>query len=180
MKKKLIGSLVGITLLSGCATIMNGDMVDVPVYTTPSGATVVINGATYTSPTTVMVPRGKGDFKLHIKKEGYEPVDIMLTQSHDGWLWGNILFGGLIGLAVDFMSGDAYDLHHCAQRIACHRVRTRQESLPFSLPIPLCCLTGRQYSIRVVQPHSDPVPSCKHASSKDDCYRFGAKGASLD
>ncbi len=112
MKKKAIGTLVGTLLLSGCATIMNGDMVNVQVYTTPSGATVVINGAKYTSPTTVMAPRGKGDFKLHIEKEGYEPVDILLTQSVDGWLWGNIIFGGvgLIGLAVDFITGDAYDL----------------------------------------------------------------------
>ena len=110
MKIKAIGVLLGASLLSGCATIMNGDMVNVPVYTTPPGATVVINGTTYTSPATVMAPRGKGDFKLHIEKEGYESVDIMLTQSTDGWLWGNILFGGLIGVAVDFISGDAYDL----------------------------------------------------------------------
>lgn len=110
MNKKQIAILAASVLLTGCATIMNGDMVNVPVHTTPSGATVVINGATYTSPTTVMVPRGKGDFKLHIEKEGYEPVDIMLTQSVDGWVWGNILFGGLIGVAVDFISGDAYDI----------------------------------------------------------------------
>ncbi len=110
MRKRVVGVLVGAVLLSGCATIMNGDMVNVPVYTTPSGATVLINGATYTSPTTVMVPRGKGDFNLHIEKEGYESVDIMLTQSLDGWLWGNVLFGGVIGIAVDFITGDAYDL----------------------------------------------------------------------
>lgn len=110
MKRSAISVLVGVAFLSSCATIMNGDMVNVPVYTTPTGATVVINGTTYTSPTTVMVPRGKGDFKLHIEKEGFEPVDLMLTQSVDGWLWGNVLFGGIIGLAVDFITGDAYDL----------------------------------------------------------------------
>src|SRR5690606_14130028 len=55
-------------------------------------------------------PRGKGDFNLRIEKEDYQPVDILLTQSKDGWLWGNILFGGLIGLGIDFISGDAYDL----------------------------------------------------------------------
>lgn len=110
MKKLLIGLIFGVAVISGCATIMNGDNVNLPVYTTPSGATIVINGSTYTSPTTVMVPRGKGDFKLHIEKEGYQPVDILLTQSVDGWLWGNVIFGGLIGLAVDFISGDAYDL----------------------------------------------------------------------
>lgn len=110
MKKAISGIILGASLLTGCATIMNGDMVNVPVYTTPSGATVIINGATYTTPTTALVPRGQGNFKLHIEKEGYQSVDILLTQSVDGWLWGNIIFGGLIGLAVDFVTGDAYDL----------------------------------------------------------------------
>ena len=68
------------------------------------------NGTEYTSPATVQAPRGKGDFKLHVEKEAYKPVDILLRQSADGWLWGNVLLGGLIGLAVDFITGDAYDL----------------------------------------------------------------------
>ncbi len=110
MKKVLPGVILGASLISGCATIMNGDMVNVPVYTTPSGAKVIINGATYTSPTTVMVPRGKGNFTLHIEKEGFQPIDILLTESADGWLWGNLVFGGLIGLAVDYITGKAYDI----------------------------------------------------------------------
>jgi len=89
---------------------MNEEMVSVPVYTTPSGAQLTINGMEYTSPATIQAPRGEGDFKLYIEKEGYEPVEILLTQSCDGWLWGNVIFGGLIGLAIDFITGDAYDL----------------------------------------------------------------------
>lgn len=96
-------------LLAGCATIMNEDMVTVPVTTTPPGARLVVNGMEYTSPATVTAPRGKGDFKVSITKDGYQPVDLMLTQSEDAWLWGNILFGGIIGLVVDYVSGDAYD-----------------------------------------------------------------------
>lgn len=96
-------------LVSGCATIMNEDMVSIPVYTTPPGARVTINGMDYTSPATVTAPRGKGDYKLHVSKDGFEPVDVLLVESADAWLWGNILFGGLIGLAVDFISGDAHD-----------------------------------------------------------------------
>lgn len=110
MKKIVIVLLVCSAMLTGCATVMNGDMVAVPVYTTPSNATVVINGTTYSSPTTVMVPRGKGNFKLHIEKDGYKPVDVLLIESVDGWVLGNILIGGLIGIVVDFASGDANDL----------------------------------------------------------------------
>lgn len=103
-------AVIGILFIAACATIMNSDMVSVPVYTTPSGAKLVINGMEYTSPATVQAPRGKGDFKLHVEKKGYKPVDILLRQSLDGWLWGDIILGGLIGLAVDFITGDAYDL----------------------------------------------------------------------
>lgn len=112
MKFKLlcIVTVLGSLFIAACATIMNGDMVSVPVYTTPSSAKLVINGMEYTSPATVQAPRGKGNFKLHIEKDGYKPVDVLLTQSCDGWLWGNVVFGGLIGLAVDFITGDAYDL----------------------------------------------------------------------
>jgi hypothetical protein len=111
MKSKVLVviTVLGIFFIAACATIMNEDMVSVPVYTTPSSAKLVINGMEYTSPATIQAPRGKGDFKLHIEKEGYKPVDILLRQSCDAWLWGDIIFGGLIGLAVDFITGDAYD-----------------------------------------------------------------------
>jgi hypothetical protein len=33
-----------------------------------------------------------------------------LTHSVSGWVWGNVAFGGLIGLAVDAASGGIYKL----------------------------------------------------------------------
>lgn len=99
-----------VSTLSGCSTIMNGDIVEVPVKTTPSGATLELNGKRYTSPAVVLVPRGEGDFNLHIEKKGYQSVDILLRESVDGWFWGNFLFGGVVGFAVDFISGDAFDI----------------------------------------------------------------------
>jgi len=89
---------------------MNGDIISVPVHTSPSEATVTLNGTTYKTPANVLVPRGEGRFQLQINKEGYRSVSIYLNQSIDGWIWGNILFGGLIGLVVDFATGKAYDI----------------------------------------------------------------------
>ncbi len=107
----LMGLLVvAMSLTTGCATIVNGDMVSVPVYTTPPEAKISVAGQELRSPATAQIPRGKGDFKMTIEKEGYKTGYVLLTQSLDGWLWGNILLGGLIGLLVDFISGDAYDL----------------------------------------------------------------------
>jgi len=37
-------------------------------------------------------------------------VEATLTRSVSGWVWGNIVIGGLIGLAVDAISGGLYTL----------------------------------------------------------------------
>lgn len=42
--------------------------------------------------------------------EGYEPYEVSFTRSTSGWVWGNIVFGGVIGLAVDAISGGLYKL----------------------------------------------------------------------
>jgi len=108
--KPALFALVAICMLSSCATIMNRDMVEVPVYTTPDHATLTVNGARYTSPAKVLVPRGHGNFLLYIEKEGYKPINVVFQQSRDGWLWGDLIMGGPVGLAVDFITGDAYDV----------------------------------------------------------------------
>lgn len=111
MNIKRILALIAIAFtFSGCSTMMNSDIVEVPVKTTPSGATLVLNGNHYISPAVVLVPRGEGDFNLHIEKKGFQSVDILLKESLDGWFWGNFIFGGVVGFAVDFISGDAFDI----------------------------------------------------------------------
>jgi len=109
MKHALLAGCLALAL-SSCATLMNSDMVEVPVLTTPEQATLTVNGTHYTSPATVLVPRGHGNFLLYIEKEGYKPVNVLLRQSRDGWLWGDLVMGGPVGIAVDFITGDAYDV----------------------------------------------------------------------
>ncbi len=41
---------------------------------------------------------------------GYQTFDATLTREASGWVWGNIVFGGLIGLAVDAIDGGFYNL----------------------------------------------------------------------
>src|SRR5574338_413290 len=105
-----LAGLIALLTSTGCATIMNGDMVHVPVTSNPNDAKVFVAGREYRTPTTVDVPRGKGDYKLTVEKAGYKPYYVMLQQSLDAWLWGNAIFGGLIGVGVDFLSGDAHDV----------------------------------------------------------------------
>ena len=107
----ILSSCMWILLGSGgCAsTLQPGNWVHVPVTTNPPGATLALAGYTYTSPTVIWVPRGLGDFKLSISKEGYEPTHVFLRQSPDQLLWGDLWLGP-IGIIADMMTGAAYDV----------------------------------------------------------------------
>ena len=41
---------------------------------------------------------------------GYEPYSAALTHSVSGWVWGNVFFGGLIGLAVDAGTSNLHNI----------------------------------------------------------------------
>jgi len=56
--------------LSSCASIMNGDNVDVPVETDPVGATVTVKGREYISPVVLQLKRGRKNIDIKIEKEG--------------------------------------------------------------------------------------------------------------
>ncbi len=61
------------------------------------------------TPTFAELKRGD-DHIVKISLEGYQTAELTITKSVSGWVWGNIVFGGLIGLAVDAISGRLYNL----------------------------------------------------------------------
>lgn len=111
---KKVTSIIIVTVFmvtfSGCATIMQGTTQSVGISSTPTGAKVIIDdydlGAT---PIVVELTRKDNHF-IKIEMQGYELYETALTRSVSGWVWGNIVFGGLIGLAIDAMSGGLYKL----------------------------------------------------------------------
>jgi hypothetical protein len=55
--------------------------------------------------------RCASDYTIIAEKEGYQQVSANLQHSVDWYTFlGNIIFGGLIGWAIDFSSGSAYEL----------------------------------------------------------------------
>lgn len=102
--------LLILSVCSGCATIMNGSTVPVTISTAPNDARAKVNGQVYSTPATVAIPRGQGDFSIHIEKDGYESQDVPLKEKIGGWVWGNVILGGLIGLGVDLITKRAYTL----------------------------------------------------------------------
>jgi hypothetical protein len=105
--------LVGVTMtlaLGGCASIMQGTTQQVSLSSSPSGASITVNGrALGTTPAAVDLKR-KDNHVIRIELDGYQPYEVALARSVSGWVWGNIVFGGLPGLAVDAITGGLYKL----------------------------------------------------------------------
>ncbi len=119
---KTLTIAVSIFFFSSCASIVSKSNWPLTVNTNPNGAKVEITdkkGATVyegLSPSTVYLKSGSGFFSsqsyiLKLTMEGYESKNIPVHCNLNGWYFGNILFGGLIGiLIVDPATGAMYRL----------------------------------------------------------------------
>jgi hypothetical protein len=100
--------LFGCAFFTGCATIVKDDSQPVAFSSDPQGATVSINNvARGTTPTTVMVKRARQKQMVQYDLLGYETVVFPLGKSVAGMTFGNIIFGGVIGVGVDIATGKA-------------------------------------------------------------------------
>jgi hypothetical protein len=108
--KKLFACLL-MGLMSGCCTIIHGRHQDVGMSSAPPGAKVYVDSV-YVGTTPIVVPIKRGDTHVvRLEKDGYVPFDATLTHKVSGWVWGNIAFGGLIGLGVDAAAGSLYNIY---------------------------------------------------------------------
>ena len=104
--------LVGLVLAcSGCATMVGGTTQEVFVESVPAGAACKVDrlGATVglvnPTPGRVNVSRSKETMIVSCTLDGYETSNEVLVSSFTGATVGNILVGGLVGIAVDAASG---------------------------------------------------------------------------
>lgn len=111
MRKTIISSSLVLTLLlSSCATIISGSKQNVKFSSDPSTATIFIDEVEVgKTPFEIKLER-KSEHRVMIKLEGYQNYETKLTKKFNGWYLGNIIFGGLIGLIIDPITGAMYDL----------------------------------------------------------------------
>ena len=98
-------------LQTHCATIVKDPYEEFIIDTLPAGAKVTYGNQTCHTPCTLDLKR-RQQYDVSITKSGYKSLTYELNgKSWDGWLWGNIVFlvGAPIGVAVDFITGKAYD-----------------------------------------------------------------------
>ena len=111
MKKSLLVLVIGAMLvIAGCASIMHGSLQTINVTSDPVGATVKVDGVEVGTTPVVKDLARKSEHVIVISMEGYEDYEIKIEKAVDGAFWGNLLFGGLIGMIIDASSGAMYRL----------------------------------------------------------------------
>lgn len=101
--------------LVGCATLFKGSSQDVGINSNPMKATVKVKSMagvevfSSTTPTTVKLSKKK-EYIVTIGLQGYKEATVQLTQTMEGWFWGNLICGGVIGMVIDFVSGAMWNL----------------------------------------------------------------------
>jgi hypothetical protein len=108
-------------LVSGCASIVDGGPKTVRINSKPAGANFTVYDqegkavASKTTPASVSLERGDGmfrgqNYRVAFEASGYRPGETQIKSEVNGWYYGNIAFGGLIGMLVDGSTGAMWTL----------------------------------------------------------------------
>lgn len=106
---RFIATGLAFVFLTGCASIISGRHQEVTFKSSPDEAVVSIDGRTIgKTPTTAQIERKSGAQVVTIEKQGYKTETFQLKSSVNGWLFGNLLLGGLLGSSTDSVTGAAF------------------------------------------------------------------------
>jgi hypothetical protein len=124
LRLTLAMGVVGASFMAGgCASIVHNGNRTIEIASQPPGATASIRKtntgevvSVQSTPCIVSLEPKGGYFKgqsytLKLELAGYQPTEVPLKASLSGWYFGNIIFGGLIGmLAVDPATGAMWNI----------------------------------------------------------------------
>ena len=108
---RLLGLLLLAATLPACATITTGTTQAFSVSTEPAGAICTLNrdgstvGVVNPTPGTVQLGRSTRELTVSCDRPGHARGITTVSAQFQPMTMGNILFGGLIGVAVDASSG---------------------------------------------------------------------------
>ena len=116
LRAAVVGAAIGLT---GCASIISGRTATVTIDSYPSHADVVIHDkhgqevmATHTPARVELRRKDKfiwpAKYTATITKPGYKTSRVPINQTVNPWVVGNVVAGGVIGLAIDNATGAAW------------------------------------------------------------------------
>ncbi|WP_207539003.1 hypothetical protein [Sabulicella rubraurantiaca] len=104
-------ALLGLFLTTACATVTQGTTATIAVTTEPAGATCTVSrdgspiAVVNPTPGTVTISRSSRDLAVRCERQGFQPAVATAPAGFQPMTMGNLLIGGLIGVAVDAASG---------------------------------------------------------------------------
>jgi hypothetical protein len=110
VRRVLIMVAAGIGL-PACATLITDDHQSILITSDPPGATCQVReggavvGVVSPTPGTILVGKSRHDIAIDCTRVGYYPGAAVLQPHFQDMTFGNILYGGSIGLLVDTSSG---------------------------------------------------------------------------
>ncbi len=102
-------------LASGCATITKGTSQTVTVDTDPGGAICRLTrddkplAVVNPTPGSISIGKSSGVIAIACTKDGFQESAGSLASEFQAMTFGNVLFGGLIGVVVDSASGATHE-----------------------------------------------------------------------
>lgn len=113
MFKRLFGCVAALSAaiaLNGCAVIVSGHSQPIKVSTTPeTGADCTLTNPRgqwhVVSPGAVRVLRSNYDMKITCTKDGWSSQPGTIPSKFNGWVLGNVLIGGIVGIIIDASNG---------------------------------------------------------------------------
>ena len=95
-----------LVFFTGCASIISGQQQAVTFTSNPDEAVVTVDGRQIgKTPITAQLKRKGGTQVVTIEKPGFKTVAFDLKSTINGWFFGNIIIGGLLGSSTDSSSG---------------------------------------------------------------------------
>jgi hypothetical protein len=130
----ILGAFVFI--VSGCASIFNGNASMLNIMTNPDNATVTIKGSQsgekiiQHTPCSITLNKNS-DYTVAITYAGYQSENIIITRGINGWFWGNLFLGGVVGMVIDYSTNNMW--YHTPSNINIDL--TKLSSLPDTISI---------------------------------------------
>ena len=93
---------------TGCASIICGTHQSIPVHSSPPGAAVSVNGEDKGTTPAVLNLKRNHRHCVNVALDGYDPYEVTLRRTINGWTFGNIVFGGIPGFLIDGIDGAFY------------------------------------------------------------------------
>ena len=126
---------------AGCASVVSGTSQTLTLDTVPTGADCsltrkgLVIGRVNPTPGAVLVQRTRDDITVSCRREGYQTAVFVNKSGLEAATLGNIILGGLVGVAIDAASG-ANNKYDATMRITLVPGEPGQEQVIETAPPP--------------------------------------------